>query len=290
MKQTKTILQFTNLYLAFKECTEVEDKETLNMIQNFIYEYQPELCIFTGNQICADDQESSLGAYQLFLEFMNQFDIKVATTFGHRDVINDAMKSELRKIEAEHSKNHVEKMYSKIVNHKEAYVIEIKEQNQLLYQLYIVDNGMDGVIEPAHISWLKDVHKTTLDKYGYASKHNLLFSHKPVIETQNVMHGKVTDNDISNSDQLLSLIKVLGDFDGTFYGDVYDYDFSSNYQGIDLNGGRASGFSLYSNLAPGARLIELDSNSEYSTKIVDIEEIEEESLTEAQLIEEICKL
>ncbi|ANZ34581.1 hypothetical protein AMC75_08355 [Staphylococcus carnosus] len=292
MKQKKRVLQFTNLYLAFTEATEKEDKETLNMIEDFINEYQPNLCIFTGNQIYAEDNEKSLALYQSFLEFMNRFDIKIATTFGNRDAVSHDMKSELRKMETKISKNYVEKHYSKVVNHKEAYVIEIKEQDTLLHQLYMIDNGIDGVIDQAHISWLKDVHKATLDQYGYVPQYNFIFSHKPIIEIENVMRNMTAhNNDVSNSEQLLSLIKELGNFDGAFYGNVYDNDFSGNYQGIDLNSGRTSGFSLYTNLAPGARLIELDDGKKYTHCIVESKEDDaDELLSEAQLMEEIYNL
>lgn len=184
MKQSKSVLQFTNLYLAFTEATETEDKETLNMIKALISEYQPDLCIFTGNQIYANDKEKGLAHYQLFLEFMNQFDIKIATTFGNRDAVDGDMKSELRQMEAEISQNYVKRAYRKVVNHKEAYVIEVKKQGKLLHQLYMIDNGTDGVIEQAHITWLQDVQNKTLDQYGYVPKHNLLFTHHPIIEQE----------------------------------------------------------------------------------------------------------
>lgn len=294
MKQSKSVLQFTNLYLAFTEATETEDKETLNMIKALISEYQPDLCIFTGNQIYANDKEKGLAHHQLFLAFMNQFDIKIATTFGNRDAVDGDMKSELRQMEAEISQNYVKKAYRKVVNHKEAYVIEVKKQGKLLHQLYMIDNGTDGVIEQAHITWLQDVQNKTLDQYGYVPKHNLLFTHHPIIEqvkSKGDMYHNSSEHSIVNSNQLFSLVKDLGNIDGVFCGHSYDDDLSTSFQGIDLNYGRTSGFSLYSNLAPGARLIELNEDETYTHRIVEsIDDGADESLSEAQLIEEIYNL
>lgn len=286
MKNKYAILQLTDLYLTCEQSKQIENEETFNLIAYFINKYHPDLCIFTGNQIWAEDQETGAALYQRFLEFMNQFEVKIATTFGDKETCQELTRTQLRQLEAKYSTNYAHKYCSSIANDKEAYIIESPYQ-----QIFALDNGVDGKIEDEHLVWLQE----KLKHRGKHVAHRVLFMHRPIKAYDNVFVyiGEKKDkiSYAAESERVFSVLQGASNIDGIFCGHDYDNDFTFFHQGIGLNYGRVSGVSLYSDLAPGARLIHLFPERSYTTCILDsdieAEEDAEEDLSVAELMEKI---
>ena len=94
------------------------------------------------------------------MEYLNQYDTQIATTFGNHDTEGHLKRSDLRDIEDQYSTNYVQKNHSLIVDDKKK-----KLNNETVTKL-VIDGGdynPFGIgdydfIRPEHVNWLRE-HK-----------------------------------------------------------------------------------------------------------------------------------
>lgn len=279
------IMQFTDLHLSPKNND--KDQQTYQLLEQLITTYQPDLCMFTGDQIWSQGVMDSEKVYRNLIEFLNQFGTSIATTFGNHDTENHLSRSDLRQIEAELANNYACKKHSKIVNDKEAYVLEVYDNDQLSHLLYVIDGGdysttaigQYAYIHPDHVAWIAEVERYYEQQDQIMPKHNLLFTHIPIPEYQAISQTKLYHGIFNEeigcptmNSGLFAQMLHSGNIEGMFCGHDHDNDFSFNHYGIHLNYGRISGFHCYGDITRGARLIELSPNKPYETKIVEYDQ------------------
>ncbi|WP_353420458.1 metallophosphoesterase family protein [Staphylococcus coagulans] len=279
------ILQFTDLHLSSNH--DEKDQKTFKLLEQMISTYHPDLCVFTGDQIWTQGVMDAANTYKSLLIFLNQFDTQIATTFGNHDIENQLRRSDLRNMEAAISKRYVDKHHSKLIDDKEAYVVEIFHENELSHLLYIIDGGdysesavgEYAYIHPGHIAWMSEVEKYYQDKSKLMLHHNLVFTHIPIPEYQAIASTQnyrgIFNEEIgcpTVNSGLFAQMLSLGHIEGMFCGHDHDNDFSFNHYGIGLNYGRTSGFNCYGDVNRGARLIDLSPYQPYRTKIVEYDQ------------------
>lgn len=269
------IIQFTDLHLGPHH--DDKDQQTFQLIKQITETYNPDLLIFTGDQIWSEGIVDAYKTYKRLIDFLNQFNTRLAFTYGNHDSESNYDRSLLRSIEKQ-TEFLTEKFESKVINDKEAYVIPVDMENAK-YLLYVIDTGstdrthygLYDFVEPGHNVWLSDVQR----KYkGY--NNNLLFTHIPlpeynaVIEARQIKGGK---NETIGSPLLntgtYAHILLNGDIKNVFAGHDHDNDFSFNLNGVSLHYGRVSGFNCYGDLCRGAREIVLNDNGLVETRIIE---------------------
>ncbi|REH88129.1 phosphohydrolase [Staphylococcus felis] len=279
------IMQLTDLHLGPNH--DEKDQQTYQLLEQLITTYQPDLCLLTGDQIWSQGVLDSDRVYRELFQFLNQFNTTIATTFGNHDTENQFRRSDLRAIEKEVATHYVDKKHTKIIDDKEAYVIEIYQNQNLTHLIYVIDGGDYSesaigdyaYIHPGHVAWIEEVESSYRQKGIALPGHNVLFTHIPIPEYQAIEHVQnfhgiyqETIGCAQVNSGLFAQMLHTGGIEAMFCGHDHDNDFGINHYGIDLNYGRVSGFNCYGEIQRGARLIELIPNQPYRTKIVEYDQ------------------
>ncbi len=98
--------------------------------------YKPDITILTGDQIWSEGVLDSGHVYTELMNYLNQYDTKIATTFVNHDTEGILKRCDLREIEDKHSENYIQKHHQCIIDDKEAYTIEINIDGALTHILY----------------------------------------------------------------------------------------------------------------------------------------------------------
>ena len=133
------ILQLSDLHIG--PHNDAKDQKKYDLIQHMMKHYRPDITVLTGDQIWSEGVIDSGRVYKELIEYLNQFDTQIATTFGNHDTEGHLKRGDLRAIEEQYSKNFVQKHHSLIIDDKEAYTIEVSSQDTLTHVLYVIDGG-----------------------------------------------------------------------------------------------------------------------------------------------------
>lgn len=77
--------------------------------------YQPDITVLTGDQIWSEGVIDSGRVYKELMEYLNQYDTQIATTFGNHDTEGHLKRSDLRDIEDQYSTNYVQKIIASLL-------------------------------------------------------------------------------------------------------------------------------------------------------------------------------
>ncbi|EKU46342.1 metallophosphoesterase family protein [Staphylococcus massiliensis] len=276
------IIQLADLHLSPHH--DDKDQQTYTLIDHMIRYYQPDLIIMTGDQIWSEGIVHSDETYKRLVEYINQYDVKVATTFGNHDTEGRFSRGDIREIE-KGFQNYVEKKHSLIVDDKEAYTIEIEMDGELSHVIYIIDGGdycphhigEYSYIHPQHVNWMRELRETV---YKDVAHHNLMFTHIALQEYEAIRDVEHEDFRGIFEDELgyaklnsgmFTQLLINGDVEGVFVGHDHCNDFMIDYHGIKLGYGRISGYNAYGDLNRGAREITLRKDKPFETKVLEFD-------------------
>ncbi|WP_414054263.1 metallophosphoesterase family protein [Macrococcus equi] len=274
------IMQLTDLHLSPHHNT--EDEATYALISQMVNHYHPDLLMLTGDQIWSEGIIDSDVTYKRLITHLNTLNIPVAVTYGNHDTEGQFTRSDLRQLESQINLL-AEKQHSYIVDDKEAYCIEVIQDDQLTHVIYVIDSGdYDKLnishydyIHPEHVQWVRTTREAYV-KAGFTGTNNLLFTHIPLPEyklankeqgLKGIYNETVSSADINSG----MFVQLLHNNDVTFVscGHDHDNDFQFNLNGINLCFGRVSGFHCYGDVHRGARLFDLDTTGRVTTKVIE---------------------
>jgi len=274
------IIQLTDLHLSPHH--NENDEETFHLIEQMVTYYRPDLVMLTGDQIWSEGILDSNKTFMRLIQHLNTLDVQIALTYGNHDTEGQFTRSDLRKLE-NHLRNRVEKKHSCIVDDKEAYCIEVKQDEILTHVIYVIDSGdYDKLnishydyIHPEHITWIKQVRDCYINE-EFNGTDNLLFTHIPLPEYQLVekyqgLKGIYNESVSSATINSGMFVQLLHNKDVKYVscGHDHDNDFQFNLNGINLCFGRVSGFECYGDINRGARLFELEKSGRVTTKVLE---------------------
>lgn len=291
------IIQFTDLHLGVYPSNE-NDVKTYQGITKVINEYQPDLLVFTGDIIYSMNEHGATNpaeSFSHFIDFINQFEIPSAITFGNHDAEEEISRTELREIYEKNALYQAEKHLVQFIEDRESYVLELLDANaeQTKQVFYVIDSGDYSQTDhsyyawvlPEQVVWFKQASENY--KRGDQVKNDLIFQHIPIPEywlaSQNIEEGHFNEDiamnfawsedsnekDITdfpfkngvfspevNSGLFLQML-LNGETWGMFVGHDHDNSFNGVYKGIHLVYGQSSGYNSYGSEAKGARVIDL---------------------------------
>lgn len=186
------VLQITDTHFGTYPFNE-NDQKTFRELKKAIEKSQADLLVFTGDIVYSMDEHGAENpdvSFREFVEFVNQFEIPTAVTFGNHDSEEKITRHELREIFDQHAKYPVTKKHADIVEDRESYVIEIKhhDSQEVERALYVIDSGDYSGHEssyyawvlPDQVRWFSQVAK--LYQKGDGVRRHVVFQHIPLLE------------------------------------------------------------------------------------------------------------
>lgn len=274
------IIQLTDLHLSPHH--NKEDVETFELISQMVQYYHPNLLMLTGDQIWSEGIIDSDQTYKKLIQHLNSLNVPVAITYGNHDTENQFTRSDLRALESEINLL-AEKKHTYIVDDKEAYCIEVTQDNKLTHVIYVIDSGdYDKLnishydyIHPEHVNWIRKTREIYVNS-GFTGNNNILFTHIPLPEyklanKENGLKG-IYNEQVSSADINSGMfVQLLHNNDVSYVscGHDHDNDFQFNLNGINLCFGRVSGFHCYGDVHRGARMFELEPSGRVTTKVLE---------------------
>lgn len=151
------------------------------------------------------------------MEYLNRYDTQIATTFGNHDTEGHLKRSDLRAIEDQYSTNYVQKNHSLIVDDKEAYTIEVVNNDTVTHVLYVIDGGdynPFGIgdydfIRPEHVNWLGKHIKHI--KLNFNTTFNITY-YLHIFHYKNIEKLRILVNIMAFSMNLLRAQKLIPDY------------------------------------------------------------------------------
>lgn len=277
---TYKIIQLTDLHLSPHH--NKEDVETFELISQMVQYYHPNLLMLTGDQIWSEGIIDSDQTYLKLIHHLNSLNVPVAITYGNHDTENQFTRSDLRALESEINLL-AEKKHTYIVDDKEAYCIEVTQDNKLTHVIYVIDSGdYDKLnishydyIHPEHVNWIRKTRERYVNS-GFTGNNNILFTHIPLPEyklanKENGLKGIYNEQVSSAAINSGMFVQLLHNNDVSYVscGHDHDNDFQFNLNGINLCFGRVSGFHCYGDVHRGARMFELEPSGRVTTKVLE---------------------
>lgn len=274
------IIQLTDLHLSPHH--NKEDVETFELISQMVQYYHPNLLMLTGDQIWSEGIIDSDQTYKKLIQHLNSLNVPIAITYGNHDTENQFTRSDLRALESEINLL-AEKKHTYIVDDKEAYCIEVTQDNKLTHVIYVIDSGdYDKLnishydyIHPEHVNWIRKTREIYVNS-AFTGNNNILFTHIPLPEyklanKENGLKG-IYNEQVSSADINSGMfVQLLHNNDVSYVscGHDHDNDFQFNLNGINLCFGRVSGFHCYGDVHRGARMFELEPSGRVTTKVLE---------------------
>lgn len=265
-----------------------DDIRTFNLINQILRLEKPDLIVHTGDIMWSEGVKDSSKVFQIVMEHFDKYDIPFAITFGNHDSEEGITRKELREIYDKHVKNKVEKEDVFIIDDKESYVIRLRDNNEDIAILYIIDSGdFDkygyGIYDwnsPEQVEWFRKTSQKYKKNDGV--KRGIVFQHIPLPEywqsKNNIIYGlqEETNEPISApkiNTGLFANMLLNGETWGMIVGHDHENNFDSSLYGIHLAYANSSGYQAYGDLPKGATVIEISKNPfKIETRNIQIDE------------------
>lgn len=287
------IIQFTDTHLGNMPF-DPSDHKTFNLIETALEKLNGDLIVHTGDVIWSDGVKYADVVFEKTMAYFDKVKTPMAVTFGNHDSEEIITRSDLRNLFEKSVEFKVDKKHSKIVDDREAFAVEIFNQDGsgVVNTLFFIDSGAEAPLPigtydwvlPQHVEWFRN----TSDQYkkNDGVKRNLIFQHIPIPEywkaAEHILSGEHNETNEAISAPhlntgLFANMLLNNETWGMFVGHDHDNNFDGLYQGIHLVYGRVSGYQTYGDATRGVRIIDLDMNTnEVKTYTVTINEINEE--------------
>lgn len=265
-----------------------DDIRTFNLINQILRLEKPDLIVHTGDIMWSEGVKDSSKVFQIVMNHFDKYDIPFAITFGNHDSEEGITRKELREIYDKHVKNKVEKEDVFIIDDKESYVIRLRDNNEDIAILYIIDSGdFDkygyGIYDwnsPEQVEWFRKTSQKYKKNDGV--KRGIVFQHIPLPEywqsKNNIIYGlqEETNEPISApkiNTGLFANMLLNGETWGMIVGHDHENNFDSSLYGIHLAYANSSGYQAYGDLPKGATVIEISKNPfKIETRNIQIDE------------------
>lgn len=265
-----------------------DDIRTFDLINQILRLEKPDLIVHTGDIMWSEGVKDSSKVFQIVMEHFDKYDIPLAITFGNHDSEEGITRKELREIYDKHVKNKVEKEDVFIIDDKESYVIRLRDNNEDIAILYIIDSGdFDkygyGIYDwnsPEQVEWFRKTSQKYKKNDGV--KRGIVFQHIPLPEywqsKNNIIYGlqEETNEPISApkiNTGLFANMLLNGETWGMIVGHDHENNFDSSLYGIHLAYANSSGYQAYGDLPKGATVIEISKDPfKIETRNIQIDE------------------
>lgn len=261
------ICQLTDIHLGEYPLNDA-DLKTLEGIKKVLTDNEFDLIMITGDLIWGKENLEPRKSLQELYDLLNQFEIPVAITYGNHDTEGAFNRKYLRDFE-ENLLHLADRHNSYIVNDRENYTLQVfdKKTDKLVNVLYIWDSG-DYFRDP-QVSQYAAIGRHQINWYAEVardcgqSSFDLGFMHIPLPEYLEVAKEDVVDvynekpcpADINSG--LFYEILMVNKIKALYAGHDHDNNFSSEYQGVQLNYGNVTGYNTYGDLPRGVLKIDL---------------------------------
>lgn len=269
------IAQFTDIHYIQDDA---RSQVALERIAEVLDAERPDLIMLTGDIIYGKPAEKSL---RTVLDLVAKYKIPFAITFGNHDDEHGVTRSELLKIiqSYPHNLTAQEAGLSGVSN----FILPVKtsdgkKNGAVLYCLdsnsYSQIKGVSGYdyIKFDQVQWYREQsaaftkENASLPVPSYAFFHIALPEyHEAVAHENTTLVGTRMEKTCAPelNSGMFAAMKEMGDVKGVFVGHDHDNDYAVYWKGILLAYGRYSGGNtVYNHLPNGARIIELNQNSE----------------------------
>lgn len=265
-----------------------DDIRTFDLINQILRLEKPDLIVHTGDIMWSEGVKDSSKVFQIVMNHFDKYDIPFAITFGNHDSEEGITRKELREIYDKHVKNKVEKEDVFIIDDKESYVIRLRDNNEDIAILYIIDSGdFDkygyGIYDwnsPEQVEWFRKTSQKYKKNDGV--KRGIVFQHIPLPEywqsKNNIIYGlqEETNEPISApkiNTGLFANMLLNGETWGMIVGHDHENNFDSSLYGIHLAYANSSGYQAYGDLPKGATVIEISKDPfKIETRNIQIDE------------------
>ncbi|MGM0125610.1 hypothetical protein IGI37_003009 [Enterococcus sp. AZ194] len=278
--QSFTILQFTDIHIGQYPFVE-EDLLTLKKIDETLQTTPADLICITGDLIWSEGVTNPEKGYRAIIDILNNYQIPVVITYGNHDSEEGLNRTTLRDYE-KMIKNFVTKSHSFIdSDDKEAFTVEIKQNNEVAHVLYFFDSGSESLIDLEGYDWVSleqvDWYEKTARLYrenGHIN-NDLAFLHIPLPEFEQAgehiidgsfweMNPRIASPKLNSG--LFARFQRNQHIQAIFCGHDHDNNFEGLFMGIHCIYGNVTGYNCYGVLPRGYRKIVL-SDGAFKTQI-----------------------
>ncbi|HTI70330.1 MAG TPA: metallophosphoesterase [Candidatus Limnocylindria bacterium] len=266
-KQSLRLLQFTDNHFfcgveSGLQKTD-DDQATVRDWQNFVRIFKPDLVVSSGDLW----HDNPGGRGQATLEYtvarLSELGVPWATCWGNHDQLDDfqrghdaleAAKNSFYRGGATHGDYYLEMMGS-----------DAAGVSKPMAHLFLMNTNRFGLTD-WQLAWLKTT-QAQLKARNAKPLPALAFFHIPVFQQKSLYREKVTLGSCQEevcfekeSGEAVPVLAGANTIRATFCGHDHTNDYAVRDRGVDLNYGRATGYSGYGGekLKKGAKLIELD--------------------------------
>ncbi|UUX33368.1 metallophosphoesterase [Fundicoccus culcitae] len=204
------IAQLTDMHLTNFPFDQ-NDVQILHDVKKAVEHIEPDLIMITGDFVNSYNNENELEIVTAFFEFLNEFDIPKAITYGNHDTEHKLTRNDLEQLFNTLVSNKVSRVHEKMVDDRTQYVVEINSsEGSLARVLYVMDTGHVAPGEDKTNDWILreqvEWFRESCSQYK-SLKNNLLFIHIPIPEyllaKKNILSGALLE-----PNQLISTSRI----------------------------------------------------------------------------------
>lgn len=274
------VMQITDLHMMFG--IDAKDNKTLNLISAMANETDPDLIYITGDMSMTTIGPMLFG--QLY-NFMEGLDIPWTFVFGNHETMYNSYDTYLSQIADKTDDNLLFKVGPEIDNGGRGnYIIETTYNDVPFFNLYGMDSKdeSNGVYEYDYFSEAQvDWYAGHAAQDAIAGVNNAVFMHIPLKQYEEYTDYTLIDGQMGEDrvypqgldTGIFTEMVNHGVTKGVFCGHDHLSDFSFIKDGIMLAYGRRTGYNAYGALSRGARIIDIDSNKNLTSFILDASEV-----------------
>lgn len=278
-----SILQLTDVHIVNDE---KKDEKAFKTIRGMIEASTPDLIAVTGD---VTSEKDNLTAIKKFGDFIEQFNIPWAFTYGNHDAEGDASKDEIDEYLLSLDNCVYERGDVNVDGHGNYYRNVTDKNGNVITSLIFMDSNMYDEVNDGYdhfhdnqIEWYeKTVKEIATAVNGDETKvvPSLAFFHIPMQEFTTAydlskddkskkLWGFRFEKEFSPTvdDQMFEKMLELGSTKGVFVGHDHMNNYEVEYKGIRLTYGMSCDHNIYVVPLRGGKLIEISSDGTYTTR------------------------
>lgn len=268
------ILQLTDNHLTYG--IDYNDRQTFKAIEDLVRSDDWDLVIFTGDMVMSP---FAVPIFRHLVRIMEALETPWTFILGNHD--RDYHSAE-RLLSVTHGTTYLKFKVGPELEDGGAgnFKITFTQNGDPFYHLYFLDSKSENdhpdqvtkydFLSIAQVAWFEDfVQNDTVE--------NLVFVHTPLMQFYDAQDITGTRGEPSHPQGLdtgfFDTAVRIGLTRGVFVGHDHDNDFSFTLDGILLAYGRYTGLNAYGYLELGGRIIQIDANQTFSTRILPLSEV-----------------